>query len=49
MDDFANYPGFNNGPYLAFNQNFSKDDYEILSFGLYRSSSVLIKIIKDIN
>ena len=46
MDDFANYPGWKNGPFKAFEENIPKDSYEIEGFGIFRSSSVLIRINK---
>jgi hypothetical protein len=48
MDDFANYPGWEYGPFKAFNENIPKDSYEIEGFGIFRSSSVLIKITKSL-
>ncbi len=46
MDDFSNYPGWKNGPFKAFEENIPKDTYEIEGFGIFRSSSVLIRINK---
>ncbi len=49
LDDFANYPGWKNGPYKALNDNISKSCYLIEAFGIFRSSSVLIRIINPLN
>jgi hypothetical protein len=46
LDDFANYPGWENSTFKAINDNFLRQDYEIISFGVYRSSTILLKIIK---
>ena len=46
IDDFANYLGWENGTFKAINDNFLRQDYEIISFGVYRSSTILLRIIK---
>ena len=45
IDDFANYPGWQNGIFKSLNENFSKTDYEIVAFGVYRSSTILLRLI----
>lgn len=45
IDDFANYPGWQNGIFKSLNENFSKIDYEIVAFGVYRSSTILLRLI----
>ncbi len=49
LDDFANYPGWKNGPYKALNDNIPKNCYLIEAFGIFRSSSVLIRITNPLN
>jgi hypothetical protein len=49
MDDFANYPGWKNGPFKALEDNIPKNSYTIEGFGVFRSTSVLIKISKSLD